>query len=162
MPKLFEHQHNKNDRAGYMYSMIIGTRPTEMPCQAGLHGPRIGLAEVDHARCRAHFVPNTHLLRLRISTLSGAPSRQERTRAQSTRARTWLASLVLAESGLGSASQARGLHGSSAETTASRPAALFRKASQLRRACPTSSNRSTRSTTVAIRPSTEPQPPHPA
>jgi hypothetical protein len=44
MPKLFEHQHNKNDRAGYMYSMIIG--------------PRIGLAEVDHARCRAQFVPN--------------------------------------------------------------------------------------------------------
>jgi hypothetical protein len=41
-----------------MYSMIIGTRPTEVPCQAELHGPRIGLAEVDHARCRAHFVPN--------------------------------------------------------------------------------------------------------
>jgi hypothetical protein len=58
MPKLFEHQHNKNDRAGYIYSMIIGTRPTEVPCQAELHGPRIGLAEVDHARCRAHFVPN--------------------------------------------------------------------------------------------------------
>jgi hypothetical protein len=55
VPKLFEHPDDKNSQAGHVYSMIIGARCAEAPCQIRLHGPSNRVCEVDQAAS----VPNS-------------------------------------------------------------------------------------------------------